>query len=153
MDMKTHLSINVKNIEESVAFYTKLFGAEPVKVRTDYAKFDIADPPLNFTMNQVNVEKGNSLSHLGLQADSTDDVIRIAEQWESAGLSTRKELQTDCCYALQNKVWAEDPDGNGWEVFTVLQDTEGQKDAASGCCTPAVKGVSITRSESSASCT
>lgn len=132
---KTHLSINVSDIDASVDFYRRLFGTEPVKVRDDYAKFDVAEPPLNFTMNRAVVGTGGSLSHLGIQVDSTDEVVATGKRWAESGLATLDEMKTDCCYALQDKVWAQDPDGNRWEVFTVLENT-GRK-APGACCVAA----------------
>ncbi len=145
--MKTHLSINVSRVGDSIDFYTRMFGVEPVKVRADYAKFDIADPPLNFTMNQIPFEKGGSLSHLGLQVESTAEVLEMTERWAKGGLVTLEEMKTDCCYALQDKTWVQDPDGNRWEVFTVLENTEGTEKPASSCCSPSAGAVSINRSE------
>lgn len=135
--MKTHLSINVSNVENSITFYKKMFGVEPIKVKSDYAKFDIANPPLNFTMNQREFERGGSLSHLGLQVESTAEVLEMTRRWAENGLVTLEEMKTDCCYALQDKTWVRDPDGNSWEVFTVLENTEGKEKAASTCCAPA----------------
>ena len=143
--MKTHVSINVSDVRESVAFYTKMFGVEPFKVKEDYAKFDVANPPLNFTMNQMPFAKGGSLSHLGLQVESTDEVLEIGKRWQQNGLITLDELKTDCCYALQDKIWVTDPDGNNWEVFVVLGDTSEKDIAASACCAPAAKPVAISR--------
>jgi catechol 2,3-dioxygenase-like lactoylglutathione lyase family enzyme len=137
--MKTHISLNVKDVEKSVEFYTKMFGVEPVKLKADYAKFDIANPPLNFAMNQVNFETGGSLSHLGLQVETTEDVLAMRQRWIENNLSTFDEMQTDCCYALQDKTWVTDPDGNAWEVFTVLENTEGKKDEVSSCCAAPVE--------------
>lgn len=150
--MKTHISLNVSNIEKSIEFYKKMLGAEPFKVRSDYAKFDIANPPLNLTMNQVKFEKGGSLSHLGLQVESTEDVLSIGERWTKSGLLTLDEMQTDCCYALQDKIWVSDPDGNSWEVFTVLGNTEGKENPASVCCTPAAETVGISSASKSLCC-
>ena len=144
--MKTHLSINVSNVENSIDFYKKMFGTEPVKVRNGYAKFDIANPPLNFTMNQRSFEQGGSLSHLGLQVESTDEVLKMGKRWQESGLITLDEMKTDCCYALQDKTWVQDPDGNRWEVFTVLENTEPIENAASTCCSPTAEKVSISRS-------
>jgi catechol 2,3-dioxygenase-like lactoylglutathione lyase family enzyme len=144
--MKTHLSINVSNVENSIDFYKKMFGVEPVKVRGDYAKFDIANPPLNFTMNQRSFTEGGALSHLGLQVESTAEVLETGKRWQENGLITLDEMKTDCCYALQDKTWVQDPDGNRWEVFTVLENTEGTKNAASTCCSPSAETVSISRS-------
>ncbi len=144
--MKTHLSINVGSVEKSIEFYKKMFGVEPFKVRADYAKFDIADPPLNFTMNENAVEPGGALSHLGLQVESTDEVLAMGKRWRENGLLTLDEMQTDCCYALQDKIWVQDPDGNRWEVFAVLENTEPKENAAASCCGPRAETVSISRS-------
>jgi catechol 2,3-dioxygenase-like lactoylglutathione lyase family enzyme len=120
--LKAHLAINVRNVEQSIEFYTKLLGINPSKVRTGYAKFDVQNPPLNFTLNQVPFGSAGALSHLGIQVSSTDDVLAMREKWAEAGLLTRDEMQTSCCYALQDKAWVRDPDGNEWEVFVVLED-------------------------------
>ena len=135
--LKAHLAINVKNVGESIEFYTKLFGIEPSKVRTGYAKFDVANPPLNFTLNQTGVTGPGALSHLGIQVASTDDVLAIRQAWNDRGLDPREEMQTSCCYALQDKAWVKDPDGNEWEVFTVIKDNlDEAKSNDATCCTP-----------------
>ena len=134
--MKTHISLNVTNVEQSIEFYTKMFGTGPFKVKPDYAKFDISNPPLNLTMNQVGFERGGSLSHLGLQVGSTGEVQEMAARWRVEGLATLDEIKTDCCYALQDKTWVADPDGNRWEVFVVLENTHEKDLAASACCAP-----------------
>lgn len=150
--MKTHISLNVSSIEKSIEFYKKMLGTEPFKTRSDYAKFDVSNPPLNLTMNQVKFEKGGSLSHLGLQVESTDEVLEIGKRWKENGLLTLDEMQTDCCYALQDKIWVSDPDGNSWEVFTVLGDTSEKENTVSACCTPTSEMVSISGSVKSACC-
>lgn len=131
--MKTHISLNVRNVRESIDFYTKMLGVEPSKVKKDYAKFDVANPPLNLTMNETEFESGGSLSHLGLQVRSSRDVESFMRRWEAEGLKTFEEKNTDCCYALQDKAWVIDPDGNNWEVFTVLEDSESLATGAQ-CC-------------------
>ena len=143
--MKTHISLNVGNVAESVNFYQKMLGVEPIKLRADYAKFDVANPPLNLTMNQITFEKGGSLSHLGLQVESTEEVLEMGKRWQESGLITLDEMKTDCCYALQDKTWVQDPDGNRWEVFVVLNNTSEKEVAASACCAPVAKPVSISR--------
>lgn len=120
--LKAHLAINVRDVGQSIEFYAKMFGIEPSKVRTGYAKFDVENPPLNFTLNQAPFGERGALSHLGIQVASTGDVLAMRDNWAEAGLVPREELQTDCCYALQDKAWVHDPDGNEWEVFTVIQD-------------------------------
>lgn len=136
--IKAHLAINVRNVEESIKFYKKMFGIEPSKVRTGYAKFDVSNPPLNFTLNQIPFNERGALSHLGIQVASTADVLNVREQWQAAGLITRDEMQTDCCYAAQDKTWTRDPDGNEWEVFVVLKDNlpESKAHGNSACCAP-----------------
>lgn len=140
--MKTHISLNVSNVGKSIEFYEKMLGISPYKVKPGYAKFDVANPPLNLTMNETEYAKGGSLSHLGLQVESTDEVLAIGKRWAENGLITLDEMQTECCFALQNKTWVEDPDGNSWEVFTVLENIE-NVESASACCTPSAVPVTI----------
>ena len=134
--LKAHLAINVNDVKRSLEFYRKLFAIEPSKVRTGYAKFDVQNPPLNFTLNEVPVANRGALSHLGIQVSSTEDVLAVRQRWTSAGLLTRDEMQTNCCYATQDKAWVTDPDGNEWEVFVVLKDNLPETTAAGACCTP-----------------
>ena len=150
--LKAHLAINVKDVNGSIAFYKKLLGIEPVKVRSGYAKFDVENPPLNLTLNEVPFDDPGALSHMGLQVGSTADVLAIKQRWEERGLEPREEMGTDCCYALQDKAWVSDPDGNEWEVFTVLKDqlTEAS-DWTAGCCVPAPVGIGSAKAET-ASC-
>jgi catechol 2,3-dioxygenase-like lactoylglutathione lyase family enzyme len=122
MALKAHLALNVRNVVKSTDFYTKMLGIEPSKVRTGYAKFDLQNPPLNLTLNEVAFNERGALSHLGIQVASTEDVLTMREKWADSGLVTRDEMQTNCCYATQDKTWVRDPDGNEWEVFVVLKD-------------------------------
>src|SRR5437762_5197335 len=120
--LKAHVSINVRNVEQSIDFYRKLLGIEPSKVRTGYAKFDVQNPPLNLALNEAPITSRGALSHLGIQVASTEDVLAMKRKWSNAGLLTRDEMQTNCCYAIQDKTELRDPDGNGVEVFVVLED-------------------------------
>ena len=137
---KPHVALRVRDLARSVDFYRKLFAAEPVKLRPGYAKFDIARPALNFTLNQSSPSAppaDGTLSHLGLQFASTEEVLAIRERWSGAGLDPRDEMHTECCYALQDKAWVRDPDGNEWEAFVVLEDDLPEQPAtAAACCTP-----------------
>lgn len=143
--LKAHLAINVRDVEQSIEFYKKMFGIDPSKVRTGYAKFDVQSPPLNFTLNQAPFGDSGALSHLGIQVASSDDVLAMRDNWTEAGLVPREEMQTECCYALQDKAWVHDPDGNEWEVFTVIQDNLPEKADATGCCgTTATAPIGIT---------
>ncbi|HMT08784.1 MAG TPA: ArsI/CadI family heavy metal resistance metalloenzyme [Pyrinomonadaceae bacterium] len=151
--LKAHLAINVSNVESSIDFYKKMLGIEPSKVRTGYAKFDIQNPPLNLTLNQVAFQGKGALSHLGIQVETTEDVIALREQWKERGLTPREEMQTTCCYALQDKAWVNDPDGNEWEVFVVLQDNlaEAKSDDAT-CCVPTFTNIDGKKQEVATAC-
>ena len=167
--LKAHLALNVRNVVTSIEFYNKMLGIEPSKVRTGYAKFDVQNPPLNLTLNEGSFSERGALSHMGIQVGSTEDVLAMRQKWAEAGLVTRDEMQTNCCYATQDKTWVRDPDGNEWEVFVVLQDNLaetspcdcGEKlaevDAASvsvavpaTCCGPATVGIERRESNSCA---
>ena len=134
--LKAHLAINVRSVEGSIEFYQRMFGIEPSKVRQGYAKFDVANPPLNFTLNEAPFGERGALSHMGIQVASTEDVLSMRDRWIREGLIPREEMKTDCCYALQDKAWVRDPDGNEWEVFVVLEDNLPEKSAARSCCRP-----------------
>ena len=131
--LKAHLALNVRDVEKSVMFYRKMLGIEPTKVRVGYAKFDIQNPPLNLTLNQNTFGERGALSHMGIQLSSTEDVLAMRQAWTDAGLATRDEMQTNCCYAIQDKTWIQDPDGNEWEAFVVLEDNLLSSDL---CCAP-----------------
>ena len=132
--LKPHVSINVRNVTESIEFYRKMLGIEPSKVRIGYAKFDVQNPPLNLALNEIPFNERGALSHLGIQVASTDDVLAVRMRWADEGLITRDEMQTNCCYAIQDKTWVTDPDGNEWEVFVVLEDNLPETDQARGSC-------------------
>jgi catechol 2,3-dioxygenase-like lactoylglutathione lyase family enzyme len=139
---KAHVAIHVKDVAASIDFYRNVFGIEPCKVRTGYAKFDVANPPLNFTLNEGALAGHSALSHLGIQVESTADVQAMRQKWMERGLLPRQEMKTECCYALQDKAWVRDPDGNEWEVFVVLEDNLPEKQVAeksccgTDCCAP-----------------
>ena len=145
--------MNVSNVENSIEFYKKMFGIEPSKVRTGYAKFDVQNPPLNLTLNQNVINGQGALSHLGIQVAATEDVIALREMWEEKGLVPREEMQTTCCYALQDKAWINDPDGNEWEVFVVLEDNLAEaKSNDAACCTPTFVGIGGAKQEVQTAC-
>lgn len=153
--LKAHLAINVTDIETSIDFYKRLLGIDPSKVRTGYAKFDVQNPPLNLTLNQVAFEGKGALSHLGIQVAGSEDVTAMRDEWKNRGLSPREEMQTTCCYALQDKAWVNDPDGNEWEVFTVLKDNlteEVQGAADKTCCVPTFVGIDDKRQDVATPC-
>jgi catechol 2,3-dioxygenase-like lactoylglutathione lyase family enzyme len=143
---KVHVALNVKDVEQSVRFYQAMFGMDPVKHKPGYAKFDIANPGLNLTLNYCGTlaDKG-ALNHLGIQVGSTEEVLNAKTRLQQAGLATFEEMGTDCCYALQDKIWITDPNGYGWEIFVVkVPDTRPELSVdpkspgqlpVQGCCT------------------
>jgi catechol 2,3-dioxygenase-like lactoylglutathione lyase family enzyme len=142
--LKVHLALNVRGLEESVKFYRAMFGTDPVKWKPGYAKFDIPEPSLNLTLNEGEVINRGALNHLGIEVQDTAQVLAAKKQLADAGLVTVDEMNVDCCFALQDKVWITDPDGNRWEIFTIkigdtrpeLNATENKPNSAkpSGCC-------------------
>jgi catechol 2,3-dioxygenase-like lactoylglutathione lyase family enzyme len=137
--LKPHLSLNVSNIDASVAFYEKVFDVPVSKRRPGYAKFDLAAPALNLSMVEA-PRSGVNASHFGIQVATTDDVALATARFERNGLLTRGEEDTACCYAVQDKVWVEDPDGNQWEVFVVKGDSPAMRTAQTTCCAPSATG-------------
>ena len=137
--LKPHVSLNVTNIDASASFYERAFGVQATKRRPGYAKFDLTAPMLNLSMVQT-APTGVNASHFGIQVGSSEDVAEARRRFEAAGLPTRVEENVACCYAVQDKVWVEDPDGNAWEVFVVKQDAEVMEsrpaEAAPACCAP-----------------
>lgn len=133
--VKPHVSLNVSDIHASIAFYEKAFGVAATKVRPGYAKFDLDQPALNLSMVEA-PRTGINASHFGVQVATAEDVSSARERFEAAGLQTKSETETTCCYAVQDKVWVQDPDGNAWEVFVVKADAD-QMRANSQCCTTA----------------
>ncbi len=147
---RVHVSINVSNVERSLPFYTVLFGQEPTKLRSGYAKFEVAEPPVNFTLNEnANFTPGGTISHFGIQVKSTNEVLSAKERFVASKLTTFSEDEVTCCYAVQDKVWVTDPDGNNWEVFVVLEadapvHSINQQDTASNCaCDTGANTVSL----------
>ena len=137
--MKVHVALNTPRFDESVRFYRTFLGLEPVKLKPGYAKFDVIEPGLNLTLNaSKGIDSPGALNHLGIQVQSTDAVKAAAERLKAEGLATFEEENTDCCYALQDKVWVTDPNGYRWEVFVVkVGDTQPGVTAASSaaaCC-------------------
>ena len=138
--LKPHVSLNVSNIDASVVFYEKAFGVQASKRRPGYAKFDLTAPSLNLTMQEA-PRTGVNASHFGIQVAGSEDVAAAWARFKQAGLVTKTEENTECCYALQDKVWVEDPDGNAWEVFVVKGDVAviEKQTSAGGCCVPTIK--------------
>jgi len=123
---RVQLALNVSDLDLAVAFYSKLFGTGPAKVRPGYANFAVEDPPLKLVLMEDAGARGQgvagALNHLGVEVATTDDVVAATGRLGRQGLLTEVEEQTNCCFAIQDKVWVRDPDGAPWEVYTVLAD-------------------------------
>lgn len=117
---RVQLSINVTDFDAAVAFYSRLFGTAPAKLRPGYANFAIDDPPLKLVLNAPGNGAGGTINHLGVEVDSTGAVTRAGQRLATAGLATDSRPGTECCYARQDKVRVHDPDGVAWEYYTVL---------------------------------
>jgi predicted enzyme related to lactoylglutathione lyase len=123
MSGRVQLALNVNDLHESIAFYSKLFGTEPAKLRPGYANFAIAEPPLKLILME-NPGQGGSLNHLGVEVADTDAVDAEQTRLAEAGLASVEERGATCCYAKQNKFWVEGaPNGEQWEIYTVLEDS------------------------------
>lgn len=125
---RVQLAINVSNIDTAVEFYSKLFQTEPAKRRPGYANFAIVEPALKLVLIE-NTAAAGSLNHLGIEVESTDDVIAATQRFQSEGLDTSIEDGVDCCYAVQDKVWIHGPDSESWETYTVLADADESVDS------------------------
>ncbi len=138
-DTRIHIALTVKDLERSRKFYETLLGVPPAKERPGYIKFEPQDPSVNLTLNEVpEADRMDHLpQHFGIQVKTTVAVQDAIERFSKAGLMTRVEENTTCCYAVQDKVWVADPEGNQWEVFVVLDaDARSRKDPTSNCCVP-----------------
>ena len=126
---RLHLSLFVNNLKESIAFYEVFFGQPATKLRDDYAKFEVIEPPLNLALSQDRAPaKGGFVNHLGVQVKSSEIVMGAKERFVNAGFHVEEEIATACCYSVQSKIWVGDPDGNRWEWFVTTQ-----ADAEEGC--------------------
>jgi len=120
---RVQLALNVDDLDESVAFYSRLFATEPAKVRPGYANFAVAEPPLKLVLIE-NPGQGGTLNHLGVEVPDTDTVDAEQTRLAEAGFASRDERGTTCCYAAQDKFWVEGaPNGERWEIYTVLADS------------------------------
>lgn len=132
---RVQLALNVDDIDEAVTFYSSLFNAQPAKRRPGYANFALEEPPLKLVLIE-NPGQGGSLNHLGVEVATTGEVVEATRRYAAEGMTTRVEEGTTCCYALQDKVWVSGPDGEPWEIYTVLADaaTPTTNNPGSACC-------------------
>ena len=132
---RVQLALRVSDLDGSVVFYSKLFGAEPAKRRAGYANFAIDEPPLKLVLIEGRPGQPTVMDHLGVEVFSTEDVTAATHRLADAGLVTRTESDTECCHALQDKVWVRGPGQEPWEVYVVKSDAAKlDKAAGAECC-------------------
>ena len=124
MPGRIQLALNVDDLSESIAFYSKLFGTGPAKVKPGYANFAIAEPPLKLVLLEGKPGQPTVMDHLGVEVESAEQVTDATRRLADTGLATRVEEDSACCYAVQDKVWVDGPDHEPWEIYTVLADAE-----------------------------
>ncbi|BBX45638.1 ArsI/CadI family heavy metal resistance metalloenzyme [Mycobacterium cookii] len=129
---RVQLALNVDDLDEAIAFYSRLFNTGPAKVKPGYANFAVTEPPLKLVLIE-NRGHGGTLNHLGVEVDSSDAVHSEIARLADAGLVTDEEIGTTCCFATQDKVWVTGPAGERWEVYTVLSDSESFGANTSAC--------------------
>ena len=144
---RVQLALNVSNIDEAVAFYSKLFATEPAKRKPGYANFAIADPPLKLVL--IEGEGGGTLNHLGVEVDSGEEVMAAEGRLTTEGLATTGIDDTMCCFALKTETWVSDPDGAPWEWYVKTGDAEQMTNTVlregetASCCAPSAIAESV----------
>jgi len=134
MPAAVHISLNVSDLDRSVEFYRRFLG-EPAKLKSDYTKFVAVGPEIHLALQPASIATSvGALSHLGIRVESTEEVRKWKAALVERGVVTEDEKQESCCYSVQDKFWLSDPDGNRWEVYTVLEDIEQPKADMSACC-------------------
>jgi len=132
--IKFHISLNASDLDRSIAFYRALFGTEPAKVHEDYAKFELAEPPLVLSLIPGGV--GGNVNHAGLRVRTADELVDIQRRLETAGIVSQREEGVECCYARQTKFWVADPDRMLWEVYVFHEDIDERGDGAVPAAAP-----------------
>jgi catechol 2,3-dioxygenase-like lactoylglutathione lyase family enzyme len=138
--MRPHISLDVRNVAKSVAFYEKVFGVKPQKQAADYAKFDLKAPALNFSLVSSTGEV-SAVDHLVIEVGTVEEIVEWKAQLQREGILEKVEDNIACCFARQDKLWFTDPDGNAWEIFTVHEQLEVTgRLSQTGCCVPKKAG-------------
>jgi catechol 2,3-dioxygenase-like lactoylglutathione lyase family enzyme len=122
--VRFHLSLNVADLNRAVAFYRVLFGTAPAKLRSDYAKFELDEPPLVMSLEPVQRGTGGALNHLGFRLADSAALVAMQRRLGEAGIASRRKEGVECCYARQTKFWVTDPDGTLWEMYTLDEDID-----------------------------
>lgn len=137
---RLHIHLTVKQLETSIQFYSTLFGQQPSLIQSDYAKWDLVEPAVNFAIS--NRQQSSGVNHLGIQTDKDEDLHDLAERLQQADIATAVQSDANCCYARSNKHWTVDPDGMAWEAFHTLEQVpmygkDTQTTDKGVCCLPA----------------
>lgn len=130
---RLQLALNVSDLDEAIAFYSKFFKTEPAKVQPGYANFAILEPPLKLVLFE-DAKAGGTINHLGVEVFSSEEVTAATDYLRGQGMATDVEEHTTCCFALQDKVWVQGPDQQRWEVYTVLEDASGGEVGGDAMC-------------------
>ncbi|HEY1650871.1 MAG TPA: ArsI/CadI family heavy metal resistance metalloenzyme [Acidimicrobiales bacterium] len=153
---RLQLALNVSDLESSIDFYSKLLGTAPAKVRPGYANFTVIDPPLKLVLIEQPDARGigvtGALNHLGVEVESADEVAGSAARMSGQGMATDVQEATTCCYAVQDKVWVDDPDRVPWEIYTVLADAADERGMACASDDPCVAPLSVGSTSSPTGC-
>ena len=141
-----HVHTHVQNLAQSIAFYSKMFGAEPTRVESDYAKWMLDDPRINFAISNRGGKPG--VDHLGIQTDTEEELAELKARAQAADLTLQDEGETTCCYARSEKHWITDPQGVAWEHFHTLANIpvfsqQKAEPTSTACCATAPKGKAV----------
>lgn len=133
-----HVHVAVDNLEQSIGFYSSLFGTKPTKQKADYAKWMLDDPHVNFAISARGAKAG--VDHFGIQVDNAEELGSLRAQMSAANISTHSDGETTCCYAKSEKSWVADPNGIAWEAYHTMSDAqffnEAPQPEANACCAP-----------------
>lgn len=136
-----HVHVGVKNLKESIRFYSTLFGQNPTKLKEDYAKWMLDDPKINFAISTRS--KTDGVDHVGIQVDTESELTEISDRLKNADLKVFGEGESTCCYSESNKAWVKDPSGLAWEAYQTMKDAEVFSEKPKGepsCCVPSKDG-------------
>ncbi|MDE1153718.1 MAG: ArsI/CadI family heavy metal resistance metalloenzyme [Micavibrio sp.] len=151
---RLHIHVGVENLDQSIRFYSALFGAEPVKTKPDYAKWMLDNPHVNFAISTRTGDTG--VNHLGIQVDEESELTELRDRLKKADMSVVNEGETVCCYARSEKSWVHDPSGIPWEAYRTMEDAEIFKaektEASGGCCAPEADSASCAPQAKTGSC-
>lgn len=150
MKTRIHVNLSVSDLERSVQFYSLLFGAQPTKIRDDYANFRLDEPALHLALvkSPAHATGDSNARHFGVELFENPELNDWRGRLEKSGVALKIEEQVTCCYAVGNKFWAKDPDGNDWEFWVRTEEANAMHaDKAEACCTPEAAAVAVEASK------